>query len=76
MRLLQQYCQTDIADRNSTDSDKTDISAEYLREILAQKSREGKADRIREILTLFHADRISDVEPANYSKLLEMVNVL
>lgn len=76
LRILQQYCQTEMEDAMTEKAQMSDIGTETVREMLIQKSKEGKADRIREILTLFNAERISDVDPAKYPELIKMVSGL
>ena len=76
LRILQQYCQSDMDEPVSVDHGSDDISSEQVRELLIKKSSEGKTERIREILALFNAERMSDVDPRYYKKLLEMVSLL
>lgn len=76
LRILQQYCQSDANDHPDMDHASEEISSEQVRELLIKKSAEGKTERIREILSLFHAERMSDVNPKYYKKLLEMVSLL
>ena len=47
------------------------ISLEDVRGVLADKSRAGHTDEIREILKKYGADKLSAVDPANYPAILK-----
>lgn len=52
------------------------ISLEDVRGVLAEKSRAGHTDEIREILKKYGADKLSAVDPANYPAILKEAEVL
>lgn len=59
---------------SSGDSPETnlEITLETLRKLLIQKAQEGKSEQIKEIIALFKAEKLSDVEPQHYQELFTM----
>lgn len=53
-----------------------EISLEEVRAVLAEKSREGKTAAVKELLQKHGADRLSDIEPSEYTALLNEAEVL
>ena len=49
---------------------------EDVRAVLAEKSRKGHTETIRELLKKYGADRLSAIDPAHYQALLEEAEVL
>jgi hypothetical protein len=49
---------------------------EEVRAVLAEKSRTGHTEAIRELLKKYGADRLSAIDPAHYQALLEEAEVL
>ncbi|EGF07454.1 rRNA biogenesis protein rrp5 [Streptococcus sanguinis SK1057] len=47
------------------------ISIEDIRKVLAEKSRAGKTEQVRELLQKYGANKLSAVEEKRYSSLLE-----
>ncbi len=47
------------------------ISLEKVRGFLAEKSREGYATEVREIIANHGANRLSDIDPEEYAAILE-----
>ena len=58
------------------DAPKPDIKLEDIRAILAEKSQAGKTKDIRSLLDSYGAEKLSDVKPEQYPKLLEEAKVL
>ena len=58
------------------DAAKQDIKLEDIRAILAEKSQAGKTKDIRSLLDSYGAEKLSDVKPEQYPKLLEEAKVL
>ncbi len=56
--------------------DKSDISLEDVRAVLADKSRLGFTAKIKELLTSFGANKLSEVSPSNYAELLSLAKEL
>lgn len=52
------------------------LTLEEVRAVLADKSRNGYTEQIRELLKKHGADRLSAIDPANYQALLEEVEAL
>lgn len=55
---------------------KKEVCLEEVRAVLATKSKDGKTSAVKELLTSFGADKLSDVKPEQYAKLLEKAEVL
>lgn len=49
---------------------------EEVRAVLAEKSRNGHTEAIRELLKKYGADRLSAIDPTHYQALLEEAEVL
>ena len=49
---------------------------EEVRTVLAEQSRKGHTEAIRELLKKYGADRLSAIDPTNYQALLEEAEVL
>lgn len=47
------------------------ITIEDIRKVLAEKSRAGKTEQVRELLQKYGANKLSAVEEKHYSSLLE-----
>lgn len=43
---------------------------EEVRAVLAEKSRSGMKDKVKELLMLYGADKLSDVDPKQYGLLM------
>lgn len=52
------------------------LTLESVRAVLAEKSRSGYTDEIRTILEKHGANKLSEIEPIKYKKLMEEVKVL
>lgn len=48
---------------------KPDIKLEDVRKELAKKANEGHSDEIRKLLKVYHAEKLSDVDPKDYEEL-------
>lgn len=46
------------------------LTLEEVRAVLADKSKDGFTDQIRELLKKYGSDRLSGIDPANYQALL------
>lgn len=47
------------------------VSLEELRAVLAEKSRDGHTEKVRELLIKYGADRLSDIDKESYEDLLK-----
>lgn len=47
------------------------ITLEQVRAVLAEKSRAGNTDKVRELLEKHGASKLSEIEPGNYAALLK-----
>ena len=52
------------------------VKLEEVRAVLAEKSHEGKTAAVRELLGKYGAQKLSEVDPANYASLLKEAEVL
>jgi hypothetical protein len=52
------------------------ITLEQVRAVLAEKSRGGHTEKVRELLKEFCADKLSDIAPECYEALLAKAEVL
>lgn len=55
---------------------KQTIPLEKVRGILAEKSRDGYTAQVRAIIQSFGAERLSEIDPANYEAVLKKAEVL
>ena len=56
--------------------EKQTIPLEKVRGILAEKSRDGYTAEVRAIIQSFGAERLSEIDPANYEAVLKKAEVL
>lgn len=56
--------------------EKKPLTLEEVRMVLAEKSRAGYTAEVRNLITQHGADRLSDVDPAEYEALLSEAEVL
>jgi hypothetical protein len=68
--------ETESSKAKENPAPKQDIKLEDIRAILAEKSQAGKTKDIRSLLDSFDAEKLSDVKPEQYPKLLEEAKVL
>lgn len=52
------------------------LTLEEVRAVLAEKSRSGHTEEVRELLAKHGADKLSEIDPAEYAALLAEVEVL
>ena len=52
------------------------LTLEEVRAVLAEKSRSGHTDEVRELLAKHGADKLSEIDPAEYAALLAEAEVL
>ena len=68
--------ETENGQAEETPAPKQDIKLEDIRAILAEKSQAGKTKDIRSLLDSYGAEKLSDIKPEQYPKLLEEAKVL
>ena len=56
--------------------EKKPLTLEEVRVVLANKSKDGFTEQIRELLKKYGSDRLSGINPTNYQALLEDVEGL
>lgn len=61
---------------SSEKNDKPQIALEDIRTVLAEKSRAGQTAAVKKLLQKHGADKLSDVDPAEYAALLSEAEVL
>ena len=52
------------------------LTLEEVREVLAEKSRSGHTEEVRALLNKHGADKLSEIDPAEYAALLAEAEVL
>ena len=52
------------------------LTLEEVRAVLAEKSRSGHTEEVRELLAKHGADKLSEIDPAEYAALLAEAEVL
>ena len=57
-------------------SGKKPLTLEGVRAVLAEKSRSGHTEEVRELLSKHGADKLSEIDPAEYPALLAEAEVL
>ena len=56
--------------------EKKPLTLEEVRAVLAEKSRAGHTEEVRELLNKHGADKLSEIDPAEYAALLAEAEVL
>ena len=80
--LLDLFTRTGSTSKEDKDDTKQEpakeekLTLESVRAILAEKSRSGYTDEIRALLEKHSANKLSEIDPKKYKKLLEEVKVL
>ena len=67
---------TTVTEEQSKTAEEKVLTLEEVRAVLAEKSRAGFTDQIREILVKHGAEKLSAVNPSEYEALLKEVEVL
>lgn len=61
---------------SSTEEEKKSVSLENVRAVLAEKSRRGFTEEVKEIISKHGADRLSGIDPSEYESLLSEAEVI
>ena len=61
---------------SSTEEEKKSVSLEDVRAVLAEKSRRGFTEEVKEIISKHEADRLSGIDPSEYESLLSEAEVI
>lgn len=61
---------------SSTEEEKKSVSLEDVRVVLAEKSRRGFTEEVKEIISKHGADRLSGIDPSEYESLLSEAEVI
>lgn len=61
---------------SSTEEGKKSVSLEDVRAVLAEKSRRGFTEEVKEIISKHGADRLSGIDPSEYESLLSEAEVI
>ena len=57
-------------------AEKKSVSLEDVRAVLAEKSRRGFTEEVKEIISKHGADRLSGIDPSEYESLLSEAEVI
>ena len=72
--LAEAFCRDDPSE-NAPTTERM-LTLEEVRAVLAEKSRKGQTAEIRSLLLKYGADKLSQLDPANYRALLADAEVL
>ena len=61
---------------SSTEEEKKSVSLEDVRVVLAEKSRRGFTEEVKEIISKHGADRLSGIDPSEYESILSEAEVI
>ena len=61
---------------SSTEEEKKSVSLEDVRAVLAEKSRRGFTEEVKEIILKHGADRLSSIDPSEYESILSEAEVI
>lgn len=62
--------------KETKDKQEKALTLTDVRKVLAEKSRNGHTAKVKELLIKYGADKLSEIDPAQYSALLAEVEVL
>ena len=68
--LLKQYEEQPLV---VMESDEETVTFEKIRNLLMEKVKTGKSEKIREIFTIFGVNKLSDLKSENYEEVYQMV---
>lgn len=71
-QLLLQHYHVNVAEQESC-QEQSDISINQLKEVLIEKTQEGKKDKIQQLLLLFRAEKLSEIRTEDYKAFYRMV---
>lgn len=79
--LIQMFSSEDSQDKReqikeTKDKQEKALTLTDVRKVLAEKSRSGHTAKVKELLIKYGADKLSEIDPAQYSALLAEVEVL
>lgn len=73
LRLVLQHYHVSIAEQEMRICrEQSGVSMDDLKGVLVEKTQEGKEDKIRQLLLLFRADKLSEVSPEDYTRFYSM----
>lgn len=73
LRLVLQHYHVNIAEREmELCKEQSRVTVDDLKEVLVEKTRAGKEDKIRQLFVLFRADKLSEVNPEDYTSFYNM----
>lgn len=64
------------AEAPAKEAPKPQLKLEDVRAVLAEKSRSGHTTEVRALLKKYGADKLSEIDPANYEALLQDAEVI
>lgn len=70
------YCTDEPTQKSEETVPQKSVSLEDVRAVLAEKSRAGKTAAVKELLQKHGADRLSDIDPREYTALLADAEVI
>jgi hypothetical protein len=76
IETLANAMQSDESDPAETKPKSEQITIEKVRGVLAEKSRNGKQEEVKALITKFGANKLTDVDPACYEQLIKEAEVI
>lgn len=67
LRLVLQQYHVNVAEREFEEQYGKKVTLEEIKELFIKCREDGKEDKVRELLMLFHVERISDLEERDYA---------
>lgn len=74
--IAEAMMESDAQDMPATEPAASSVTLEQVRAVLADASRAGKTEAVRELLGRFGADRLSAIDPPKYPELLRAAEAL
>ena len=75
-KIVRELSGADSAEPKQVAAEKKQLSLEDVRAVLAEKSRAGHTAEVKALLTKYGAEKLSEMDPANYQALLSEAEVL
>ena len=75
-KIVQELTGAESAAPTTAAAETKPLTLEDVRAVLAEKSRAGHTAEVKALLTKYGADKLSEMDPANYQALLSEAEVL
>lgn len=75
-KIVRELSGADSAEPKQAAAETRPLTLEDVRAVLAEKSRAGHTAEVKALLTKYGAEKLSEMDPANYQALLSEAEVL